>query len=135
MTQAPLVLLVDDEPLLRDTLLEIFEGEGFRAISAADGNSAIQLSKQLHPDVVICDVLMPGTNGIETAKQIRAMLPTVPIILFSGQAAATGLIESAQSEGYDFEVVAKPIRPESLLNTIRRQLNITGPSPLIATQE
>lgn len=135
MTQSPLVLLVDDEPLLRDTLMEIFEGEGLRAISAADGKSGIQLAEQLRPDVVICDVLMPGTNGIETAKQIRATFPAVPIILFSGQAAATGLIENAQSEGYNFEVVAKPIRPEVLLNTIRRHLDAAGSSPTMSVQE
>jgi CheY-like chemotaxis protein len=128
-------LLVDDEPLLRDTLVQIFEGEGYRAVSAAEGNSAIRLTEQLHPDVVICDVLMPGTNGIETAKQIREILPAVPIILFSGQAAAAGLIEGAQSEGHNFEVVAKPIRPEVLLDTIRRQLNTAGSSPLMPVEE
>jgi CheY-like chemotaxis protein len=130
-----LILLVDDEPLLRDTLVQIFEGEGYRAVSAAEGNSAIRLTEELHPDLVICDVLMPGTNGIETAKRIRNVLPAVPIILFSGQAAATGLIESAQSEGHNFEVVAKPIRPETLLDTIRRQLNTAGSSPLMPVQE
>ena len=128
MTQAPLVLLVDDEPLLRDTLVQIFEGEGFRAVSAADGATAVGLAEQLRPDVVICDVLMPGTNGIETAKLIRRICSSVPIILFSGQAAATGLIEDAQSEGYDFEVLAKPIRPEFLISVIRKQLNAAGSS-------
>ena len=129
MTQGPLILLVDDEPLLRDTLVQIFEGEGFRAVSAADGTTGVRIAGQLRPDVVICDVLMPGTNGIETAKHIRQALPSVPIILFSGQAAATGLIENAQSEGHDFEVLAKPIRPELLLNVIRTQLNKSESAP------
>jgi CheY-like chemotaxis protein len=135
VTQEPLILLVDDEPLLRETLVQIFEGEGFRAVSAAEGTTAIRLAEQMRPDVVICDVLMPGTNGIETAKQIRQALPSVPIILFSGQAAATGLIESAQAEGHDFEVLAKPIRPEFLIGVIRKQLNAASQSQRALARE
>lgn len=54
MTQAPLVLLVDDEPLLRDTLVQIFEGEGFRAASAADGTTAVGLAE--HFAARCCDL-------------------------------------------------------------------------------
>ena len=130
MTQLPLVLLVDDEPLLRETLVEILSGEGFQAVSAGDSAAAMRLFEEMNPHLVICDVVMPGTSGIDTAKQLRQRSAAVPIILFSGQAAATDLIASAQSEGYNFEVLAKPIKPETLISVIRQQLNEAGSSSL-----
>ena len=67
---------------------------------------------------MVCDVIMPTMNGIDAAKDIREFLPEAHIILFSGQAAAAGLIERAESEGYRFEVFAKPIKPDVLLKHI-----------------
>lgn len=128
MTQQPLILLVDDEPILADSLVQILEGEGFRAASAGDGASAVRIAEQVHPDLVICDVILPGTSGIEAAKQIRRALPSIPILLFSGQAAANDMIEAAQFEGYHFEVLAKPVRPEFLISIIRERLSAAGVS-------
>jgi CheY-like chemotaxis protein len=61
---------------------------------------------------------MPGLNGIDAAKKIREFLPEAHIILFSGQAAAAGLIERAESEGHRFQVLAKPIKPDVLLRHV-----------------
>jgi DNA-binding NtrC family response regulator len=66
----------------------------------------------------VTDVVMPGINGIETAKGILKILPSCRIILFSGQAVSTGLVAQARSEGYRFEILAKPINPEVLLERL-----------------
>jgi CheY-like chemotaxis protein len=73
----------------------------------------------LHPDAVISDVIMPGMDGIEASKRILQVLPNCRVILFSGQAASTALVEKAKAEGYVFELLAKPINPETLLEKLK----------------
>jgi CheY-like chemotaxis protein len=73
----------------------------------------------LRPDAIVSDVVMPGINGIDTAKPIMKFLPGCRIILFSGQAATLDLLERARVEGYKFEVLAKPINPDVLLSVLK----------------
>jgi CheY-like chemotaxis protein len=109
------IIVVDDEPVIADTLVNILEGEGHDALAVSHGESAVKWAKMVLPDAVISDVVMPGMNGIETAKAIMKVLPNCRIILFSGQAASVDLLAKARSEGYTFEVLAKPINPDKLL--------------------
>jgi CheY-like chemotaxis protein len=109
------VIVVDDEPVIADTLVDILNGEGCEAVAVSDGASAIKWAQMILPDVIVSDVMMPGLNGIETAKAIRETLPACRIVLFSGQAASLDLLEKARAEGYEFEVLAKPVNPTVLL--------------------
>lgn len=120
MKKNPLILVVDDEPIVAHTLVQILQSEGYDAISVSDGAAAVRRAQQAAPDLIVCDVIMPTLNGIEAAKQIRKILPTTKIILFSGQAEATGLVKRALAEGHTFEVLAKPLKPELLLEIIKR---------------
>jgi DNA-binding NtrC family response regulator len=63
--------------------------------------------------------MMPGLNGIETGIKIREIVPTCKIILFSGQAATVNLLEDSRQRGHRFDILAKPIKPEHLVNIIR----------------
>jgi CheY-like chemotaxis protein len=118
MKKPPMILVADDEPLVADTLVQILREEGYDAMFVSDGAAAVQFAQHARPQVVICDVIMPGLNGIDAAKKIREFLPEAHIILFSGQAAAAGLIERAESEGHRFQVLAKPIKPDVLLRHV-----------------
>jgi CheY-like chemotaxis protein len=109
------IIVVDDEPVIADTLVEILRGEGCQAISVSDGASAIQWARIILPDVVISDVMMPGITGIEAAIEIKEFLPNCRIILFSGQAATVDLLERARGKGQEFELLTKPISPNVLL--------------------
>jgi CheY-like chemotaxis protein len=113
------IIVVDDEPIIADTLVDILNGEGYKGFAVSDGKSAIKWAEMLVPDVVITDVIMPGMDGIEAAKGILKLLPNCRIILFSGQAASTSLVEKARAEGFAFELLAKPINPELLLEKLR----------------
>src|SRR3954468_3959192 len=115
------ILVVDDEPVIADTLVNILEGEGHDAFAMSDGESAVKWAEKLRPDAVVTDVIMPGMNGIETAKAILRLLPDCRIILFSGQAASSDLLAKAKAEGYSFEILAKPINPDALLEQIKAQ--------------
>ena len=113
------IIVVDDEPIIADTLVNILTGEGHDALAVSHGESAVKWAKMVLPDAVISDVIMPGMNGIETAKAIMESLPNCRIILFSGQAASVDLLAQARAEGYAFEVLAKPINPEKLLEKLK----------------
>jgi CheY-like chemotaxis protein len=112
------IIVVDDEPIIADTLVNILEGEGHDALAVSHGESAVKWAKMVLPDAVISDVIMPGMDGIEAAKAIMQLLPNCRIILFSGQTAGIDLLAKARAEGYLFEVLAKPINPEKLLEKL-----------------
>jgi CheY-like chemotaxis protein len=113
------IIVVDDEPIIADTLVNILEGEGHDALAVSHGKSAVKWAKMVLPDAVISDVIMPGMDGIEAAKAIMQLLPNCRIILFSGQTAGIDLLAKARAEGYLFEVLPKPINPEKLLEKLK----------------
>lgn len=113
------IIVVDDEPIIADTLVNILNGEGHDALAVSNGKSAIRWAEIIRPDAVVTDVIMPDMDGIETAKGIIKLLPNCRIILFSGQAASTRLLANAQAEGCSFEVLAKPINPDVLLEKLK----------------
>jgi CheY-like chemotaxis protein len=113
------VVVVDDESTIAETLVEILNGEGFEAVAALNGNQAIELAQSFKPDIVISDVVIPGRNGVDTGIQIRELLPHCRVILFSGQAATADLLKEARQRGHEFQILAKPIRPQNLLAIIR----------------
>lgn len=115
------VLIVDDEPTITETLVEILNGEGFDAISASTGETAVQSARSFSPDIIISDVVMPGMNGVELGIQLRTLLPKCRIILFSGQTATVDLLRDARKQGHEFEIVPKPVKPEDLISMIRRR--------------
>jgi len=115
------LIVVDDEPMIAHTLADILNGEGHRAIAVLNGESALKAAEAIRPDAVIMDVIMPGMDGVETAKNILRVVPECRIILFSGQASSSDLLEKAREQGYEFEVVAKPINPIILLSKLTGQ--------------
>jgi CheY-like chemotaxis protein len=114
----PLVLVVDDEKVIADTLSIILSKSGFSTMTAYDGVAALQLAKDLKPDLVISDVMMPGMTGIELAITITQTVPTCKILLFSGQAATVDLLEEARNAGYNFTTLTKPVHPTDMLQRI-----------------
>jgi DNA-binding response OmpR family regulator len=113
------VLVVDDERLIADSMTEILRRSGFDAVCAYDGLSALELALRVTPDFVVTDVVMPHINGVQLAIAIRKALPATEILLLSGQAGITEIVEGGRNEGYLFELIAKPIHPEKLLQRLR----------------
>ena len=115
----PKVLVVDDERVIADTLAVILNQSGFQAKAAYSGEEALDIASTFEPDMIITDVIMADLNGIDAAISIRALLPRIKILLFSGQAATADLLEKARGRGYEFEILAKPVHPQDLLNKLR----------------
>lgn len=109
------VLVIDDEQYVADTLVMVLEQSGLQATAAYDADSALKKAESFQPTVVISDVIMPGTNGIEVCREIHAKFPNCHIFLFSGQAATNELVREAYARGVKWELLAKPIAPEDLL--------------------
>lgn len=118
----PTVLVVDDQQMIADTTKEVLKRLGFKAVSTYSGDSALQIAAKMKPDYLLTDVLMPGMNGVELAIMIKNQMPATRIVLFSGQAGITDIMAKARADGYNFELLAKPIHPEKLVEHLRRKI-------------
>ena len=112
------VLILDDEQIIANTLALILNKNGFEARAVYNAQDAIQTASQLSPDVLISDVIMEGMTGIDAAIRISQLVPNCRIILFSGQAATADLLQRAEADGYNFEILAKPVHPRVLLERL-----------------
>jgi CheY-like chemotaxis protein len=115
----PKVLVADDERVIADTLAMILNQSGFDARAVYSGEKALELVTTFVPDMLISDVIMADLNGIDAAIRIRKLLPGIKVLLFSGQAATADLLEKARANGHEFEILAKPVHPQDLLNKLR----------------
>jgi CheY-like chemotaxis protein len=120
-TRKPTVLVVDDERVIADTTTEILKRSGFDAHCAYDGQSGLELAIRLSPDFVLTDVVMPNMNGVQLAIAIQKALPSTEIVLLSGQAGVTEILDRGRREGYSFELIAKPVHPEKLLQRLAKK--------------
>jgi CheY-like chemotaxis protein len=116
----PTILVVDDQHLIADTTTMVLNQAGFRAERAYNGQSALELALKLKPDYLLTDIVMPGMNGVDLAISVRNQLPATVIVLISGQAGVTDCLRKARDQGYEFNLLAKPIHPEKLLEYLKQ---------------
>lgn len=114
----PVVLVVDDESVIADTLAEILNRSGYTGVAEYDGDSALETALLMPPEMLITDVVLPGMSGIELAISVRRIFPDCKIILFSGQASTADLLAAAREEGHHFTLLNKPLHPQDLLNRV-----------------
>lgn len=119
----PVVLVVDDEEMIADTLGIILSHHGFVPMVAYDAESALEIASDIPPEVLLTDVVMPGMNGIELAIEMTRRVPDCTALLFSGQAARTeDMLAEAREQGHDFTALTKPIHPKLLVERIEQCL-------------
>lgn len=115
------VLMVHGDRVIADTLAIILRNEGYQAAIAYDGLAALSLCESVCPELIITDVRLPGTNGVQMAIFAKQLYPRCRILLFSERATSVNLIEEAQLAGYDFEILPKPVHPKVLLAKVGSQ--------------
>jgi CheY-like chemotaxis protein len=115
------ILVIDDDHLVRYTLLKILQRNGHEVVTASDGKRAMTIFRSEHPDVVITDIVMPEQEGAETIIMIRHERPEVRIIAISGGARTRNVdyLEMARALGAD-DVLRKPFEAEELLSRLAR---------------
>ena len=117
------ILLVDDEIQLISLLSDVLTKEGYRVISARDGQEAIYSARQGKPDLIILDIMMPEMDGYQTMREIRtnAALRRLPIIALTAKA-MKGDREKCLAAGAS-DYLAKPVNTEQLLAALRMWLH------------
>ncbi len=120
----PTVLVVDDESLIADTLTEILSRNGYAAMTAYDGEEALDLAMVTPPELLITDVVLPGMSGVELALAVRHIFPECKVLLFSGQVSKTDLMTKAWGLGHRFTLLQKPLHPKELLAKVAESLEV-----------
>jgi two-component system nitrogen regulation response regulator NtrX len=111
------VLVVDDEPGIRDTMRMILEYEGHDVQTAASGPEAIAAVERAAPDVVFLDIKMPGLDGLEVLSRLRAFNETLPVVMVSAHGTAMTALEAGRLGAFRF--VEKPLSKDVLLDAVR----------------
>lgn len=101
------ILTIDDEAGIRDNLVAYLEDCGYRTLAAADGSEGMAIFRRERPDVVLCDLRMPGMDGLEVLGHIRAESPDTPVIVVSGAGTLGDVVEALRQGAWDF--LTKPI--------------------------
>jgi DNA-binding response OmpR family regulator len=110
------ILVVDDEPTLRETLVEALEGEGFRVVAAADGREALTAFRAERPDLVLLDLMLPELSGIEVCRIIRAE-SGVPIVMLTAKDSELDKVVGLELGADDY--VTKPFSLRELTARVR----------------
>ncbi len=116
--------MVDDEPPMRAALKRALELGGFEVELAADGSEGLSRTAELGPDLVVLDILMPGVDGLEVCRALRARGDRTPILMLTARDAVADRVEGLEAGADDYLV--KPFALEELLARVRALLRRSG---------
>ena len=116
------ILAVDDDKASLEMLKDLISMSGFQVFGASDGNEAMAVFSEKHPDLVITDIRMPHSDGLEVLRNIREMDETVPVILVTGYGDLDNALRALRRGAHDF--LLKPINAEILLNTVIKGIEL-----------
>ena len=121
------VLVVEDEPDIRDLIVLHLAREGFRCRTAADGGDALREVRASHPDLVILDLMLPGLNGLEVCRRLRSEPATasLPIIMLTAKTDEVDRVVGLEVGADDY--VVKPFSPKELVARVRAVLRRAHP--------
>ncbi len=117
-----LVLVVDDEPTVREVVSRYLELGGYRVAEAGDGPAALRAATAMLPDLVVLDLMLPGMDGIEVCRRLRAAAPT-PIVMLTAKGHEADRIVGLELGADDY--VVKPFSPRELVARVRSVLRRT----------
>jgi len=120
------ILIVEDEPTLRETLAELLEAEGFAVDQAADGRAALERFRAAPPDLVLLDLMLPHVSGLEVTRQIRTE-SRIPIVMLTARDAEVDKVVGLELGADDY--VTKPFSSRELTARIRAVLRRGEPAP------
>jgi two-component system response regulator MtrA len=121
------VLVVDDDLALAEMLGIVLHNEGLDVVHCADGSSALAVFRESRPDVVLLDVMLPGIDGIEVCRRIRAE-SGIPIVMLTARTDTIDVVVGLESGADDY--VSKPFKPQELIARVRARLRRTDePEP------
>ena len=111
------VLVVDDEPGIREIVRQTLEPEGYGITTAADGNEALESVRRAVPDMVLLDLKLPDISGVEVLRRIREDHGNVPVIILTGYPDSDMMQRALEYS--PITLLAKPVKPAQILDTVR----------------
>lgn len=129
-TEQPSVLLVEDEPAQREVLSYNLEADGFRVLTADNGEEALMMVAETPPDIIVLDWMMPNVSGIEVCRQLKTRSATraIPIIMLSARSEEVDRVRGLETGADDY--VIKPYSMVELMARVRAQLRRTRPATM-----
>ncbi len=123
-SERSIILIVDDNQTNLDVLFELLKNYGFKVLVAQDGESAIEQIEYIHPDLILLDIMMPGIDGFETCRRLKADHATqdIPIIFMSALSDTLDKVKGFQTGAVDY--ITKPFQHEEVLSRIDTHLTI-----------
>ena len=125
-TLRPLVLVVDDELLITQTLSAILDAKGFAVLIAQDAAEALDICALTPPELLITDVSMPTKNGFDLAIEVKHAVPDCEVIFFSGHLGLAEMCAEMGELGKDCVMLVKPVHPAVLLESVYEVLKRRG---------
>src|SRR5450631_2614252 len=114
------ILIVDDDPRITDLLRRILAYEGYSVAVAATGNMALTRTLERAPDLIILDIMLPGIDGLEVARRLRAAGDNVPILMLTARDAIADRVKGLETGADDYLV--KPFANEELVARVKAML-------------
>lgn len=116
------ILIVDDEKNIRDGLAEAFQMEGYKALTAGDGQTAMKMLEENYVDLVITDLKMPHISGMELLQYVKQNWPNVPVIIITAHGDIADAVKAMQQGALEF--ITKPLNLEHLLKLTKNALEM-----------
>ncbi len=146
-----IILIVDDEESVRNSLAGVMKDEGYEVVTAASGKEGIELLHEVEPSIALLDIAMPDMDGIETLRRLKEMRPDLPVVMITGHGTIETAVKTTKMGAYDFIVKPPELQHltlvvkhgieesrlreenESLKKSIERRFEIVGESGKIET--
>ena len=125
MVSVQTVLIVDDEPIVREVVVSYLQRDGYRTLEAGDGHSACALAEAERPDLVVLDLMLPGLDGLSVCRRLRSF-SQVPVIMLTARGEEADRIVGLEVGADDY--VTKPFSPRELAARVRTVLRRSDPA-------
>jgi DNA-binding NtrC family response regulator len=122
------ILVVDDDPQLRQSFERLLKAEGHTVLTAPSGEKGVEIASESEPDMAVLDVRLPGMNGLETFKVLRGMYPSLPVLVMTAYGTTETAIEATKMGAFDY--VMKPFNVPNVLSLIGRAVEVRAPRPV-----
>ena len=123
----PVVLIIDDDAKMRELVADILRAYKFETLCAATAEEGLQTAAARHPDLILCDVILPDSDGIQTAQAVKASPTTtdIPVVLM------TGYPYMQRYNKGQWKLLLKPFSLKELLDAVRGSLRMAAESPAV----
>ena len=118
------VLVVDDEPLLRDFLEETLRRAGHEVTAASGGTEGLSRVSERTPDLVLLDIRMKGSDGLELLPEFRTRAPHAPVIMMTGHGTVESAVQAMRLGAFDY--LTKPFSADTIELTVERALSVSA---------